>query len=1091
MNPTFRFLLQAVACTAIVPFVTGTIATANDAIRSEDVTFFETEVRPLLASKCVQCHGEEKQQGELRLDSITAMVEGGESGAALVPHKPDESLLIEAINYESFEMPPDEQLSPKEIEVLTRWVKLGAPWPRTDASTIRAAGKTFTEEDRNWWAIQPVQDPVVPDTDGNWAVNPIDQFVARKLRSAGLEPAPKASRRELVRRAYFDLHGLPPTPQQVDAFVTDDTSDAWPRLIDQLLESPRYGERWAQHWLDVIRYAESDGYREDAFRPDASVFRDYIIRSFNNDKPFNQLIREHLAGDEIASDDPEAYIGTAFLRHGVYEWNQRDARMHWDLIINEMTRVTGEAFLGLGIGCAQCHDHKFDPILQKDYFGLQAFLSSVAWPMDKPLATPEELARYQSELSQWEKATVAIREELDSITRGAIEKTRRGAVVQFPEDIQEIYYKPEADKTTYEKQLSYLVERQAARAARGVNFEKSLKGDPDALKRYQELNEALKEFETLKPKPLPTAFVATDHGRQPAPTYISSRSSESTVEPSFLELLGQETPSIEPLANSTGRRTVLANWIASDDNPLSTRVIVNRVWQRHFGTGIVPTPNDFGTLGEPPSHPELLDWLTRRLIENGWQLKPIHRLIMTSATYQQTATDEPTSADMTVDPANRLLWRFPPQRLDAEQVRDAMLVISGELKHRDGGASVSGDSPNRSVFVKKLRNKPDEMLGGFDSPLGFESAPDRVSTTTPLQSLLLINGQWSLKRSKAFAKRLLGSKDELSADDVRAAYQMVYGRPASDDEVKSALQFIEHQRKLVGQAKPNPSAGWKYPNETGLRPIGQHFGSVKQIAFGDKALWIQPESRFERLQWKPTDQLKDEFTVEAVTILDRVYPNASVNTLASRWDGNKSVGGWNVGITSKGSSYTPQNFIVQLVGRTFQDEPKYEVVASGLKFPLGKPVYLGVAVSATTSDDNPTHGTVTFYMRDLSDPNATLQTSTVETEVVSHVQHPKLNVVVGGRLAKGHLWDGQLARLRISPGIVDSNRLLVHDDGSTNEALVDWKFGGSDGELPAPQTSWLREKPKASSDAYVSKMHAAVTDFCHALFNSNEFLYLH
>ena len=277
------------------------------------------------------------------------------------------------------------------------------------------SAREFTQEERNWWAIQPVTDPAIPKVRGDWAKNPVDPFVLQKLLAEKLEPAPAAGPYELVRRAYFDLHGLPPTPQQVDSFVRAskvDPEKAWRSLIDELLASPRYGERWAQHWLDVVRYAETDGYRADDFRPSAYRYRDYVIKSFNEDKPYNQFIREQLAGDEIDPENPDVVIGTGFLRHGIYEWNQRNARMHWELIINEMTNVTGEAFLGLGVGCAQCHDHKFDPILQKDYYSLQSFLSTTWWPNDRKLVTPVEQARYEAELAEWEAKTEAVRSEL-------------------------------------------------------------------------------------------------------------------------------------------------------------------------------------------------------------------------------------------------------------------------------------------------------------------------------------------------------------------------------------------------------------------------------------------------------------------------------------------------------------------------------------------------------------------------------------------------------------------------------------------------------------------------------------------------------
>lgn len=1079
-----RFPVYLLATVLILP---ATLTSAETPSR-EQLKFFETHVRPLLAQRCLECHSAESQKGMLRLDSRAAMLKGGESEeAAIVPHKPEESTLIAAVRYESFEMPPKEQLSEKDIAILVKWVEMGAPWPGGDDSLIiRQDADRITDEERKWWAVQPVTEPDLPEAGQGWARNEVDRFISRKLSSAGLKPAAEADRHELVRRAYFDLHGLPPTPEQAEAFVKDDQPDAWPRLIKVLLDSPRYGERWAQHWLDVIRYAESDGYNEDAFRPDASAFRDYVIRSFNDDKPYNQLVREHLAGDEINPDDPDVFIGTAYLRHGVYEWNQRNARMHWGLIVNELTRVTGEAFLGIGIGCAECHDHKYDPILQKDYYGLQAFLSSVAWPMDRPLATPEQITAHQAKQQKWEEATQSIRDEMRSLAKASFDSNQKYIVKQFPPDVQEIYYKPESEKTTYEKQLSYLVDRQANRAAARFDYPKALKKDPEKLKRYNELKAGLKKFDSLKPAPLPKAFVATDFGPEPAPTYLLTRTTKEEVGPSFLTLLGQK-PDISPTASSTGRRTALANWIADEKNPLSTRVIVNRVWQRHFGRGIVPTPNDFGTLGEPPSHPELLDWLTRQFLEAGWRIKPLHRLIMNSSAYRQTARREPTPTERDVDPTNRLLWRFPPQRLDAEQVRDAMLAVSGELKQRDGGASVTGTSPYRSVYVKKLRNRPDEMLGGFDAPLGFESAPDRISTTTPIQSLLLVNGSWSLTRSRAFARRLLAGKAQLEPNDIRQAWQLVFNRAASEDEVSEALAFVRDQTGVA----TTPEAEDKFPNETGLRPVTQHFGAVKDLGLGDKTLWIQPGSRFERLQIQKAEDLNGQFTVEAVVNLDRLYPDASVNTLLSRWNGSTKSNGWNIGVTSEKSAYQPRNFILQLVGRTFQDEPTYEVVASGLRFPLNKPVYIAAAISASTSKENPTSGSVTFYMKDLSDPDSELQSATVSTSVVSQIQNPAWKIITGGRDGRGHLWDGQLARLTVSSGVLPQNQLLIGNKADQATRILNWTFKGENGEQPAPDTAWLRQNPLNASSVASAKTINAVTDFCHALFNSNEFLYLH
>lgn len=1096
-------MLNRTFLTTILLFCSS-LASANEAPDAEQLKFFEMHVRPLLTRHCLDCHGSENPKGRLRLDSRAGMLKGGESEEpAIIPGRPDESLLISALRYESYEMPPKGKLPERDVAVLVEWIKRGAPWPGGDHSSIvRHDGDLISGEDRKWWAIQPVTDPKLPKTDGDWIRNDIDRFIARRLKDAGLQPAPEADRYELVRRAYFDLHGLPPTPEQIEEFVKDRHPDAWQRLIRKLLASPRYGERWAQHWLDVVRYADSDGYREDAFRPEASDYRDYVIRSLNDDKPYNQFVREQLAGDEIAPDDPEVYIGTAYLRHGVYEWNQRDTRMHWELITHEMTRVTGEVFLGLGIGCAQCHDHKFDPILQKDYYGLQAFLSSVAWPIDRPLANPEDVAAHQEKQQQWEAATQSIRNEMDALVSDAIETRKQNLLRQFPEDVQKIYITPESEKSTLEKQLSYLVWRQVLRETKNFNPTSALKKSPEKLKRYQELLAALKEFDGIKPAPLPKAFVATDISPEPAETYLRTRTTERRVKPSFLTILDDGPPEITPTATTTGRRTALANWIARDDNPLSTRVIVNRIWQRHFGHGIVVTPNDFGMLGEPPSHPELLDWLTRRFLESGWRLKTLHHLIMNSAAYRQTARREPgeptplatthgrhepsrgTAAlrcPADIDPSNRLLWRFPPQRLDAEQLRDAMLAVSGELKQRNGGRAVSGSTPCRSVYVIRKRNSPDTVLSGFDAPLCFDSAPDRVATTTPLQSLLLVNGEWAMNRAQALARRLLANRKQLTAEDIRSAWRLVFGREPIETEVAEALAFIREQSDVIAI----PAA------DTGLRPVTEHFAEVKDFELGSRALRLQPGSRFERLHLKNTDRFDDQFTVEAVTVLDRVYADATANTLLSRWNGNLKTRGWKICVTSAKSAYQPQNFVVALVGRTVQNEAVYDVVASGLRYPLNTPVYLAAAISAAPSKENPDAGSVTFYLKDLSDPNARLQVSKVATSVIGQIQNPAMRIVAGGRDSSSHLWDGQFARLTVSRGALPREQLLVGSEANKAIRILDWKFNGDDGEPPAPETVWLRQSSGIGGTVASTETLKAVTDFCHALFNSNEFLYLH
>jgi len=1068
----------------------------------EALKFFENEVRPLLAAECYDCHGPEKSKGGLRLDHREFMVTGGDTGPAIVAGEPEKSPMIQAVHRTDpdFAMPPKKTLEPAQVAVLEKWIKLGAPWPEETVAKSEVDENGFTEEDKNWWAIKPVTNPPAPEAGAGWAMNEIDHFVAAKLSEKGLKPAPGASAAELARRLYFDLHGLPPIPKDIAAFTkafAANPDQATADLADKLLASPRYGERWGQHWLDVVRYAESDGYRADDFRPEVWMYRDYVIRSFNEDKSYRQFVREQLAADEFAADDPETLIATAFLRLGIYEWNQRNAPMQWDLILTEMTNVTSEAFLGLGMGCAQCHDHKFDPILQKDYFAMQAFLNSTWWPENATLATPEARTSHDAAQAQWESATRTTRDELETLTRPTLNAKRDGAVKQFPGDIQAIYYKNREERSTYEEQITQLVQRQVDFEYRRIEFPKVFAKDEKKLARWTELTEALKAFDHLKPAPLPSAFITTDTGTEPADTHLQRRGKKEVIEPAFLTLLGQDAPKITPTENTTGRRTALADWIANEKNPFTARVMVNRVWQRHFGEGLVATPNDFGFLGEAPSHPELLDWLTTRFLEDDWKLKNLHRLIVTSATYRQTARREPSSDEEIADPGNRLLWRFPPQRLDGEEIRDASLAASGELTARDGGTSVEGTAPLRSVFVKKRRNTPDPMMAEFDSPSGFSSSPNRISTTTPIQSLLLVNGAWTLERSQAFAERLLHGRSKFDADIVHDAYQIAFGREPLAAEVDAALAFVDSQSRYAAPAAGKSAD--KFPNETGLRPATQYFKDTAGISVGENALWIQPGSRFERLELGALKLPDEAFTIEAVTVLDRVYDDASVNTLLSRWSGSQEDIGWSLGVTSAKSRFDPQNLIFQITGDDFQKNRIYEVVASGLKVPLGKPVYVAAVVSSRPSVEDPAKGTVTFYVKDLSDPASPLQSETVQHQVVGGLSVKNgVPTLLGGRVQSGHLWDGQIARLSISEGALKKEQLLLSPERSAAESLfpaakrlLDTDFAGADGEHPVPGTNWLRSDTDDSPTTASSTLLASVSDFCQALLSSNEFLYLH
>jgi mono/diheme cytochrome c family protein len=764
--------------------------------------YFEEHVRPVLATRCFECHGEQKQSSDLRVDSLAGLLAGGASGPAIAPGKPNESLLVEAIRHESLEMPPTGKLPDEQIAAITRWIEMGAPWPEHDASVRKPAAPAtkITDDDRAYWAFQPVRDPQPPAVaDDGWCRNDLDRFISRKLTEEGLRPAPEASPAALVRRLYFDLLGLPPSPQEIDAFLADTAPDAYERLVDRLLDSPRHAERWARHWLDLVRYAESDGFRQDAYRPHAWRYRDYVIRSFNEDKPYDQFVAEQLAGDELAPHDPDALAATSYLRHWTYEYNQRDVRTQWDNILNDITDVTGEVFLGLGVGCARCHDHKYDPILKADYYRLKAFFAPL-WPRDDlPYATADQGQEYRTRLAAWEEKTAEVRRQIDDLERPLIDAARQRAADKFPPDIRPMLLKAPAERTPLEHQLAELANRQAKEEVQKISFGSQLKGD--AKTRWETLQRELAQFGALKPKPLPPAFTVTDVGPHAPPTTIPGDRQQREVEPGFLSVLDPGPAAVvpPPSGSSTGRRTALARWLTQPDNPLVPRVMVNRIWQQHFGVGLVSTPSDFGRLGDPPSHPELLDWLARRFVQSGWRLKPLHRLMVTSATYRQAAVVDLAQADK--DPDNRWLGRMTVRRLDAEQIRDALLAASGELDLAVGGPSVDNQRPRRSIYTRVIRNARDPLIEAFDGADGFSSTDRRNVTTTPTQALLMSNGLWPLERAQAFAERLrktpgvpLGGDREL----VTWAYRWAYGRGPDTGEADAAVRFLERQSTVDG-----------------------------------------------------------------------------------------------------------------------------------------------------------------------------------------------------------------------------------------------------------------------------------------------------
>ena len=689
------------------------------ALDKRQVEFFETNIRPLLVEHCYKCHSHQAKnlRGGLLLDSRAGWLKGGDTGQAIMPGKPDQSLLIKAVRYQDdVKMPPKGKLTPKQIDLLVQWVRMGAPDPRGDTPAQVARKPVDVERGRSFWAFQPLQDvtpPAVKDAAG-WCRTPIDRFILAKLEEKGVLPNPPADRRTLIRRVYFDLVGLPPTPEEIAAFIRDPDPRAYENLIDRLLESPHYGERWARHWMDVARFAESHGYEQDYDRPYAYHYRDFLIQALNRDMPYDQLVRWQLAGDELAPDEPLALMATGFLGAGAFPTQLTEAEFEsarYDEL-DDMAGTTGLAFLGLSVGCARCHDHKFDPIPSNDYYRLAAtFTTTIRSEIDLPLRAGAKPVKVQ-------------------VTSEGFPHTKHHADDRgFP------HFYPQ----------TYFLQRGDVHQKRGV-------AAPGFL---QVLMRSGKEESYWHVNP-PTGWKRT----------------------SF-------------------RRAALANWLtdAGGAGHLAARVLVNRLWQHHFGRGIVATPNDFGAQGERPTHPELLDWLAADLIRHGWRLKRLHRLILTSAVYVQNSRfDEARAA---VDRENVYHWRRTPRRLEAEPIRDSMLAVAGMLDTRMyGSGTLDPNMRRRSVyfFIKRSGLIPTMML--FDWPEHLVSIGQRSTTTIAPQALLFLNSPQARQYAEGFARRLEGSP----AAVVERGYWLAVGRGPEDREEALALAFLAQQADVYRRA---------------------------------------------------------------------------------------------------------------------------------------------------------------------------------------------------------------------------------------------------------------------------------------------------
>ena len=677
----------------------------------------------------------------------------------------------------------------------------------TTAAASAAEDAALLPAQREHWAwTRPVRPTVPAVQDSAWVRNPVDAFVLARLEAAGLRPAAAAPREQLLRRVTLDLTGLPPTPREIDAFVSDPSPDAWEKVVERLLASPRYGERWGRHWLDLARFAESNGYEFDEVRPDAWRYRDYVIAAFNDDKPYDRFVKEQLAGDELYPDDPAALVATGFNVLGPDMTDSSDQPQRRQNTLNDMTDTAGLVFLGMTVACARCHDHKFEPIPQTDYYRLQAFLTPAVFRRDLPIATGRQRAGYEAAFKDY---TALVKPIQDEIT--ALEEPYRGRLLEeklakLSDEAQAAHRTPEARRTAAQKELVDKTTRLL-----GISPQSVVQAMTAADRaRHVELLEELKRFDGKKPAPLPTAMGLADGSGPPARTFLLERGELSNpgeeVQPGFPVILTAGRQAAAPV-RGTGRRAALADWVASRDNPLTARVLVNRVWQHHFGRGLVPTPSDFGVRGQPPTHPELLDWLAAEFVDGGWSSKRLHRLLLTSAAYRQSS--KASAQALAKDPDNRLFSRMNRVRLEGEAVRDSLLAVSGRLNGAMGGPGVFppvvGDalrdarvwpvSPDprdhvrRSVYVFARRNLRFPFLEAFDLPDSNLSCPKRERSTTAPQALALLNDADVMTAAQALAARV-ATEARTEDERVALAYRLALGRRPPGAEMRLARDFL-------------------------------------------------------------------------------------------------------------------------------------------------------------------------------------------------------------------------------------------------------------------------------------------------------------
>jgi Protein of unknown function (DUF1549)/Protein of unknown function (DUF1553)/Planctomycete cytochrome C len=811
---------------------------------------FESQIRPILKANCFHCHGEEdKFEGKLDLRLARLLVKGGDSGASIVPGQAEQSLLVKRIS--SGEMPPGEKkLTPQQIDLITRWVANGAKTARPEPETPPVGN--FTDEERSFWSFQPIQNPAVPDVRNLAQVRePIDQFLLAKLESRQWNFSADADRRTLIRRLSFDLHGLPPAPEAVERFVNDPSPDAVERLLDELLASPHYGERWGRHWLDVAGYADSDGYTEtDPVRTYAFKYRDYVIRALNADKPFNQFIVEQLAGDELvplpyenlSAEAADKLAATGFLRmvadgtasSGV------DANVAANDVVSESIKIVSTSLLGMTVGCAQCHNHRYDPITQTDYYRFRAIFE----PAYNPKQWRSPSARLINLWNSDQKLAAKVLGDAE-FKLGEQRGRELDAIVQevFEREVNKL---PEAQRSAARQARSTAADKRTPEQQQILKETPSLNVDRGSVYLYEaariaqfnkQWDERIAEVRSLRPMEDFVPSLTEVPGQIPA-THLFYRGEinqpKQEMKPGELSILAAavpvEIPVDDPELPTSGRRLSFARHLTGGKHPLLSRVLVNRFWMHHFGKGLVATPGDFGYLGERPSHPELLDWLATRFVADGWQLKRFHRLLLTSAAYRQQSMRQPHLD--AADPDNRLLSRMSVRRLEAEEIRDSILACAGSLSdklygpaspvaaddvgqiivglpYRDlaggpinQGKTLGEDEFRRSIYVQARRSMPLGMLEPFDMATLSPNCELRPVSTVAPQALLMMNNDFVVRESAAFASRVRRTAGEDQSAQVTFAWSTVFSRDPTSGQLAGGIAFLTEQTRQIAARIP-------------------------------------------------------------------------------------------------------------------------------------------------------------------------------------------------------------------------------------------------------------------------------------------------